>query len=71
MQKRTRVTHCGATPAALREVKHNGISTYCFRCGATEWEWREPELRRPVEEPARGMQGIETPTDGDNLPPGA
>lgn len=66
MKKRTRVTHCGSTPAAIQTVKYNGISTYCFRCGETVWEPREPELRRPVEEPARGMPC--PPNTGDPWP---
>jgi len=63
---KTRVTHCGSTPAAIQSVKYNGISTYCFRCGETVWEPREPELRRPVEEPARGMPC--PPNTGDPWP---
>lgn len=54
MQARRRVTHCGTSPAALQTVKYNGISTYCFRCGETVWEPREPELRRPVPQPTLG-----------------
>ena len=54
-ERRIRVRHCGSTPAAIQSVKYNGISTYCFRCGETVWEPKEPELRRPSEEPPRGM----------------
>lgn len=50
---KTRVTHCGSSPAAIRTVKYNGISTYCFRCGETVWEPKEPELRRPSAELVR------------------
>lgn len=48
---RFRVKHCGDGKAAIREVKYNGISTYCFRCGESLWEPREPQLRPPAVEP--------------------
>jgi hypothetical protein len=48
---RIRVNHCGEGKAAIQETKYNGVSTYCFRCGKSEWEPREPQLRPPPEEP--------------------
>lgn len=66
---RTRVNHCGEGKAAIQEVKYNGISTYCFRCGESIWEPREPVLRPP---PAEPRQDRGPPTNvGDPWPTNA
>lgn len=63
---RFRVRHCGEGKAAIQEVKYNGVSTYCFRCGESIWEPREPVLRAPAPEP---RQDQPCPPDvGDEWP---
>lgn len=63
---RVRVNHCGEGKAAIQEVKYNGISTYCFRCGESVWEPREPVLRPPPEEPRQDTGP--PPDDSDPWP---
>lgn len=63
---RARVNHCGADKSAIQEVKYNGVSTFCFRCGKSEWEPREPILRPPAVEPRRDSPC--PPDMGDSWP---
>ena len=61
-----RVKHCGEDKAAIQRVGYNGISTFCFRCGESEWEPREPVLRPPPE-PMRTADPAPADT-GDDWP---